>query len=167
MRKFLYAMLLALALAVQPAMSQDLAFEYTTLKEGLDAARDAEKIAIVYLYSEEGGGLSAYDTIWDNELVNHYTQTLGVVVAINADAEEGDEFVRHLKKRLKIEATSPGVYFFSDTGRSLGNVKGALDTPEAPGRVLMALGAADYARNADQGYTRHYGRRHGRWHPYY
>ena len=167
MKKFLYVMLLALALAIQPAMSQDIVFENTTLKEGLDAARDAEKMAIVYLYSEEGGGLSAYDAIWSNDLVYHYTQKLGVLAAINADSEEGEEFIRHLKKRLKVEATSPGIYFFSDTGRSLGNVKGELDSPEAPGRILLALGAADYARNADQGYTRHYGRRYGRWHPYY
>lgn len=163
MRKILYALLLALALAIQPAMSQDLTFEYTTLKEGLDAARDSDRMAIVYLYSEEGGGLSAYDAIWDHELVDYYTQELGVVVAINADTEDGDEFIRHLKKRLRTEATSPGVYFFSDTGRLLGNVKGQLEGPEAPGRVLLALGAASYAKNDDEGYTRHYRPRHGRW----
>lgn len=164
MKKFFYALLLALALAIQPAMSQDIIFEYTTLKEGLDAARDAEKIAIVYLYSEEGGGLSAYDAIWDDELVTYYTQELGVIAAINADTEEGDEFIRHLKKRLRTEATSPGVYFFSDTGRLLGNVKGQMEGPEAPGRILLALGAADYARHDDQGYSRFHGRRYGRWH---
>ena len=163
MRKFLYALLLALALAIQPAMSQDLPFEYVALKEGLDAARDAEKMAIVYLYSEESGGLSAYDAIWDHELVDYHTNDLGVVVAIDGDSEEGTEFVRHLKKRLKTEASAPGVYFFSDTGRLLGSVKGQLEGPEAPGRILLALGAASYARSADQGYTRHYRPRYGRW----
>ena len=163
MKKFLYALLLALALAIQPAMSQDLAFEYTTLKGGLDAAREGEKLAIVYLYSEQGGGLSAYDTIWDHDLVNQFTREYGVLVAINADTEGGDEFIRHLKKRLKTEATAPGVYFFSDTGRLLGNVKGTLDGPDAPGQILMALGAANYAKDDDQGYTRHYRPRHGRW----
>ena len=163
MKKIFYALLLALALAIQPAMSQDLTFEYTTLKEGLDAARDAEKIAIVYLYSEEGGGLSAYDAVWYHDLVNYYTQELGVLAAIDADSEEGNEFVRHLKKRLNTEASTPGMYFFSDTGRLLGSVKGPLEGPEAAGRVLLALGAADYARNDDRGYARHYRPRHGRW----
>ena len=152
----LASMCLACAVLITPVSAQDFSFEYTTLKDGLDAAKESDKIAMVYLYSAEHGGLDAYKHIWSHDLVQHYTEEFGVPVAIDADTDEGKEFIRHLKRRLKVDANSPGIYFFSDTGRSLGNIQGTLAGAEAPGLVLMTLGAADYARDINYRYSRWY-----------
>ena len=149
MKKLLFvSVLLASAVALQPVTAQNSPFEFTALEEGLEAARESEQIVLVYLYDEEGGGISAYNRIWADPLVDHYTKDLTVMIAIDAESEEGEAFVKHQKKRLGVKANAPGVYFFSETGRSLGNVQGSLASPEAPGRILMALGAATYARDA-------------------
>ena len=155
----LTSLALLLAVVFNPLAAQDADFEYITLKEGLDAAKENDKVVMVYLYSAENGGLDAYENIWAHPLVSHYSEEFGVLVAIDSDTEEGDDFIRHLKKRLKVDADSPGIYFFSNTGRSLGNIQGPLTGSEAPGRVLMALGAADYARHDN---PRRY-HRYSRW----
>ncbi len=147
-RPFILIIFLSLlgSLMIRPAVSQETRFDYMVMEEGLDAAREENKIVLVYLYGEEGGGFEAYDAIWEHPLVDYFIEDMTVMVAINQASEEGDDFVRHLERRLRVDAGAPGIYFFSDTGRSLGNIQGPLDTAEAPGRVLMALGAADYAR---------------------
>lgn len=153
-------LMLAMALLSQPLAAQDMVFDYATLQDGLDAARESDKLVMVFLHSEANGGIGAYDAIWAHPLTRHYIDDMVTKVAIDAASEEGEEFVRHLKRRLKVDAANPGIYFFSNTGRSLINVQGPLTGSEAPGRVLLALGAADYAQHDDQRYTR----RFSRWH---
>ena len=155
MKTHLMASILAVSVtAFQPVLGQESLFPFTTLNEGLDTARESDRIVMVYLYGEEVGGFSVYDRMWSDPLVAHYVEEMVVGVAINVDSEEGESFVRHLRKRIRTDAGTPGIYFFSDTGRSLGNVQGTLDNPEAPGRLLLALGAADYARHTGQRYSR-------------
>ena len=69
---------------------------------------------------------------------------------LGSASEAGVAFAEPKRKRRKAEAKSPGIYFFSETGRSLGVLRGALDGQEGIGQVMLMLGAADYARNESQ-----------------
>lgn len=128
------------------AFSQGVDFSFTAIEDGFDAAREQEKLVIVYYYADDELGTAAYAHIWEDPLVTRFANDLAVPVAINENSEEGDAFAKQLRKRRKkSERTAPGIYFFSDRGRSLGALHGDLSGEEGVGRFLMMLGAAEYA----------------------
>ena len=103
-----------------------------------------------YYFDEEAGTADAYNHIWSDPLVTRFVDKLAVTAVIGSASEAGVAFAEPKRKRRKAEAKSPGIYFFSETGRSLGVLRGALDGQEGIGQVMLMLGAADYARNESQ-----------------
>ncbi len=131
-----------------PAQAQDAFFEFSTFDEGREAARDRESMLLVYFYDPESGSADDYNHIWRDPLVTRFVDKLAVTVVISADSEAGAAFMeRRRRGRRKPELRAPGIYFFAETGRSLGVLRGNLAGEEGIGQMMLMLGAADYARH--------------------
>ncbi len=103
---------------------------------------------LVYFYDPASGTADDYNHIWRDPLVTRFVDKLAVTVVISADSESGAAFMeRRRRSRRKPDLREPGIYFFSETGRSLGVLRGNLAGEEGIGQLMMMLGAADYARH--------------------
>ena len=161
MRSRITFSLIALCLAVTGVVqAQGVVFAYSSIEEGLEAAREQGKLAIVYFFDNTVPGGDAYASIWNDPLITRFVPNHAVTIAIDANSEDGAAFNERAKKRLKGESTYPGIYFFTKTGRSLGVLHGNLQGQEGVGRVMMMLGAAEHASSEPQGRER-YRRRRG------
>ena len=133
------------------AQAQRVEFAYLSMDEALQAARDQEKVVVVYYYDESAGGYDAFAHLWDDPMVGQFVGDLAVAVAIDAASEEGDAFRNHYERRRKGDITAPGIYFFSDTGRSVGALHGDLEGERGVGRMMMMLGATTYVQKQKGG----------------
>ena len=153
---FLYS---AITLFSLPAQAQDPFFVYDTFEEGLNAAQDQDRLVLVYFFDEESGSADAYNHIWSDPLVTRFVDELAVPVVISSGSEAGEAFAeRKTRRRRKTEPRTPGIYFFSETGRTLGVLRGTLEGQQGIGQMMLMLGAADYARHEnkpDQGRRRY------------
>ena len=162
--RFTFATLLMAAVLVSSAFAQDAFFLHSNLEDGSAAAKEQDKFVMVYYYDAESGSADAYNHIWSDPLVARFVDKLAVPVVISSDSEAGETFAGRKKKRRrsKSDPTEPGIYFFSETGRTLGVLRGALDGQEGIGQMMLMLGAAEYARHEsknDRGrrrYMRHW-----------
>ena len=150
--RFSFAYLLLVAVLVSPGYAQDAFFLHSNLEDGAAAAKEQDKLVMVYYYDAENGSADAYNHIWSDPLVARFVDKLAVPVVISSDSEAGEAFAGRKKKwrRSKSNPTDPGIYFFSDTGRTLGVLRGALDGQEGIGQMMLMLGAADYARHENK-----------------
>ena len=145
------------------SMAQGVVFSYSSIAEGLEEARENDRVVIAYLFDESAGGFEAYSHLWSDPMIGRFAGDMAVAVAIDVAGDEGEAFRRHVRRRNKGDDVAPGIYFFSATGRSLGALHGDLSGVEGVGRVMMMLGVADYASGESKGRR---GRRYhrARWH---
>ncbi|MEM8484162.1 MAG: hypothetical protein AAF564_01375 [Bacteroidota bacterium] len=136
-----------LTLFALPVLAQDSFFEYGTAAEGFEAAKEDDKVVVLYYFDSESEGSVDYNHIWSDPLVTRFVDKLAVPVSI-ASGTEAEEALQNLKRkrRRKADPYTPGIYFFSSTGRTLGVLRGDLDGQEGIGQFMLMLGAADYAR---------------------
>ncbi len=147
----LFALLLLLVLPVAPVFAQDAFFEFSTAEDGFEAAKEREKLVVLYYFDSEAEGAVQYNHIWRDPLVNRFVDKLAVPVSV-ASGTEAEEALQKLKRkrRRKADPYTPGIYFFSSTGRTLGVLRGELDGQEGIGQFMLMLGAADYARHENK-----------------
>ncbi len=142
---------LALALVTSPAMAQESFFEFASFEEGLEVAKEQDKLVLVYFFDEEDSSADAYNHIWRDPLVTRFVDKLAVSVVISSASEAGEAFAyRNTRRKRKISPREPGIYFFSERGRTLGVLRGALDGQEGIGQMMLMLGAVDYARHENR-----------------
>ena len=147
----LFALVVLLLVPAAPALAQQAFFEFSTAEDGFEAAKEREKLVVLYYYQEEGEGAVQYNHIWSDPLVNRFVDKLAVPVsvAVGTEAEEALQQLKR-KRRRKADPYTPGIYFFSSTGRTLGVLRGELDGQEGVGQFMLMLGAADYARHENK-----------------
>lgn len=144
--------MLLVALTATSAFAQESFFQFSSLEEGVAAAKDQDKMVMVYYFDETSSTADAYNHIWNDPLVVRFVDKLAIPVVISSASEAGEAFVKRKKKRRrsKSDPTEPGIYFFSETGRTLGVLRGALEGQEGVGQMMLMMGAAEYARNENK-----------------
>lgn len=139
-----------LVFTVPVVQAQDVFFDYANLEEGAEVAKEADKFMLVYFFDPSSDSANVYDHIWRDPMVNRFVDKLAVPVSISMDSEAGQAFKARKKRgRRKAQDRAPGIYFLSETGRTLGVLRGALEGEEGIGQMMLMLGAAEYARHED------------------
>lgn len=151
MKKAIEILTFTLIFIVTTPVYAQVEVEELTFKESLKLAEEQDKIVILHFYQSQG---DEYRHLFQDPLVASHLNELAVTTQFAASSEAGEAFAKPKRKRRRAKKSSevrePGIYFFTAKGRLIGVLTGPLAGDEGVGKMMMMLGATQYAKHENK-----------------